>query len=270
VPAISGDAERLQQVMWNLLSNAVKYTPRGGKISVRLERINDVVRITVRDTGMGISSQFLPHVFERFKQADMSSTRVYSGLGVGLAIVRYLVELHGGVVSAASEGNGQGAVFVVTLPITTGSARWAIEKPAAAVVSERGNTAPIRVDAIKVLVVEDDLDTRELLMHVLSQYGAKVIAVDSVLAAIQSLEQHKPDVLVADLSMPGEDGFALIKKIRLRTDELKDIPAIAVTSFVRPEDRSRALAAGYQFHIQKPLDVEILLRAIASTVRSPH
>jgi signal transduction histidine kinase len=265
---VSGDSERLTQVVWNLLSNAVKFTPSGGRIHVRLESVGEQAMITVSDTGVGISADFLPHVFERFRQGDMSTTRKYQGLGIGLSLTRYLVELHGGTVSVASEGVDQGAVFVVSLPLKKLPVQHSSADGFSSHSTDAGDAEYLQLKGIKALIVEDDADTRELLIHMLAQHGAEILAVDSVSAAIESMEHSKPDILVADLSMPGEDGYALIKKIRQRNDTLKLIPAIAVTALIQAEDRKHALDAGYQFHVPKPIESSVLLKAIRSTIDS--
>jgi CheY-like chemotaxis protein len=259
---VFGDSERLMQVVWNILSNAVKFTPSYGTIHVQLTSMSGQAHISVRDSGVGISTQFLPHVFERFRQGDMSTTRNYKGLGVGLAIVRYLIELHGGTVTASSEGQDRGSEFIVTLPL--------MKTPDPSLFShtllENSLERNIRLDGVNVLVVEDDSDTRALMVNLLELQGAKIVAADTVATAIESMEQSRPDILVADLSMPGEDGFALIKKLRQRNDTLKTVPAIAVTALVQAEDQKHALAAGYQYHIPKPIESSALLNAIHSAI----
>jgi signal transduction histidine kinase/ActR/RegA family two-component response regulator len=254
-----GDPARLQQVIWNLVSNAVKFTPTGGRVEVRHENDGMEARITVTDTGQGISPEFLPHVFERFRQAESTSGRVHGGLGLGLAIVRHLVELHGGTVRAASSGVGRGSTFIVTLPCR------ALE---AATPSTPGRTAELAtLDGIRVLVVDDDADARDLLGMVLTQARADVVTVASSREALVLLEQAPPDVIVSDIGLPEENGYELIRRVRALADNGGgEIPAIALTGHARTEDQDRALAAGYQVHVAKPVEPAALISAIASVV----
>jgi PAS domain S-box-containing protein len=264
----AGDAARLQQVAWNLLSNAIKFTPKGGRIEVRLERSGSDARVSVSDNGEGIREDFLLHVFERFRQGDSTPTRVYGGLGLGLAIVRHLVELHGGRVIAESDGEGRGATFTVTLPI--------IRSPAATQPSPEATRAtpaePSRrpLEGVHVLVVDDEADARDFLAALLEQHGAKVTAVPSARAAQAAMDQERPDVLVSDIAMPGEDGYALIRAIRATGLERGFwFPAIALTARIRPEDRYQALSAGYQVHLTKPVDAAALVMAIVDLGKGP-
>jgi signal transduction histidine kinase/CheY-like chemotaxis protein len=267
---ISGDSARLQQVVWNLLSNAVKFTPKGGRVQVRLERIQSHMEITVSDTGYGISSEFIPYVFDRFRQADSSYTRKYGGLGLGLAIVRHLVELHGGTVEAYSSGEGQGATFKVSLPMMIAHDRGrsqpearAIEQPGQA--GESLLERPPALEGLRVVLVEDEPDARELVKVLLEECGAKVNAVASAAEALETIQSWKPDVLLSDIEMPGEDGYTLIRKVRsLAPDQGGLVPAIALTAHARGEDRLRALATGFQSHVAKPIRVDELLVVIAS------
>jgi PAS domain S-box-containing protein len=254
-----GDPARLQQVMWNLVSNAVKFTPTGGRVEVRHENDGTEARISVNDTGQGISPEFLPHVFERFRQAESSSGRIHGGLGLGLAIVRHLVELHGGAVRAASSGIGRGSTFIVTLPCR------ALEATAP---STPGRPAELpTLDGIRVLVVDDDADARDLLGMVLTQARADVVTVGSSQEALALLEQAPPDVLVSDIGLPEENGYELIRRVRaLAAKRGGEIPAIALTGHARSEDQDRALAAGYQVHVAKPVEPAALISAIASVV----
>ena len=254
---VSGDPARLQQVAWNLLSNAVKFTPRGGRVRISLERVESQIEITVTDTGEGIRPEFLPFIFDRFRQADSSTTRVHGGLGLGLAIVRHLVELHGGTVQAESPGEGQGATFKVRLPL------MALQLPQSGRRNESaGGTHPAssdlpssRLEGLRLLVVEDERDARELIQAVLEKHGARVLAAGSAREALDALEQHEFDVLLSDIGMPGEDGYALIKQIRARPKEAGgQIPAAAVSAYVSEENRQMAIDAGFQLHIAKPLD----------------
>jgi signal transduction histidine kinase/ActR/RegA family two-component response regulator len=271
---ISGDPDRLQQVVWNLLSNAVKFTPAGGRVEVQLERVDAAyVEIRIRDSGIGISAQFLPHVFDRFRQADSRTTRTHGGLGLGLAIVRHLVELHGGIVYAESPGEGEGATFVVTLPIAAVRAQArASESVPLAVGSRAWSDNPTALDGLHVLIVDDEPDARQLLTIVLEQYGATVTSAASVAEALAALERSRPDVLVSDIGMPGEDGYDLIRKIRTMTPERGGhIPAVALTAYARLEDRVRALSAGYQMHVPKPIEPAELAAVVASvTQRTGH
>jgi len=266
--SVIGDPDRLQQIVWNLVSNAIKFTPNGGMARVRLERVNSHLELTVTDNGIGISSEFLPHVFERFRQADSSSTRTHGGLGLGLAIVRNLVELHGGTVSAESSGLGQGAMFTVQLPVATAPEIEQSElkrQPSETVdVSDNGGGRP-DLAGLRVLLVDDEPDTLEILRMMLSQFGANVRGAGSTSDAMNTFLEWQPDVLVSDLGMPEEDGYALIEKVRaLRPEQGRDIPAAALTAHVREEDRVMALAAGYQIHIKKPVDPAKLAHAVAN------
>ena len=276
VGAVVGDSERLQQVVWNLLSNAIKFTPKNGRVQVRLQRVNSEIEIVVIDNGSGINSQFLPFVFDRFRQEDMSTTRHHGGLGLGLAIVRHLIELHGGTVQAESEGEGRGATFTVRLPLVgvyqkENSLRERIH-PAAREHDYVLECAE-RLDELKVLVVDDETDTRHVLRTMLEQYGAKVITAESTTEALELLHDERPDVLVSDIGMPGEDGYDLIRKVRaLPADRGGRIAAVALTAYARPEDRLRALRAGYQMHIPKPVEVAELVAIIARVAErsQPH
>jgi PAS domain S-box-containing protein len=272
---VSGDPGRLQQIVWNLISNAIKFTPAGGRVEVRLARVDSQVEIRVSDNGKGISAEFLPYVFERFRQADSTSARQHSGLGLGLAIVRHLVEMHGGTVRASSGGEGLGATFVVRFPII---AVRDMRAPAHAADRESGDAGgPIademarmledvpRLDGLRALVVDDEPDAREMLEVLLNQFGAEVKASASAQEALRILEQWKPDVLVSDIGMPDEDGYSLIHQVRaLDPARGGRTPAIALTGYSRQEDRSQLLAAGYQVHLPKPIDLSQLVDAILS------
>lgn len=249
---VSGDPDRLQQVVWNLLSNAIKFTPRGGRLAVRVERSRSDAVITVTDTGKGIPASFLPHIFERFRQADSSSTRTHGGLGLGLAIVRHLVELHRGHIRAESDGEGKGSSFVVHLPLAT------LQVDVLEVATVRplpAFTAPA-LTGMDILVVDDDPDAREALVLVLETEGATVTAVASAEEAFAALEAHTPDVLVSDIAMPGTDGYELMAKLREREAAASagHVPALALSAYAREEDRRRALAAGFEMHVAKPVD----------------
>ncbi len=255
---VEGDAERLRQVVVNLIANAVKFTPRGGLVRVELADTAEHVQLRVRDTGVGISPAFLPHVFEQFRQGDGSSTREHEGLGLGLAIARTLIALHGGQIAADSPGEGQGATFTVILPRLTEAAP-AVE-PAPAAEGER----PPPLAGLRLLVVEDSADTREVLQLLLEDAGASVRAVGSVAEALAALDEHLPDVLISDLAMPEEDGYALLRALRRRDPAHGgQLPALALSAFASPEDQARALAAGFQAHLGKPLRVDALVHAVA-------
>ncbi|MEK6321780.1 MAG: chemotaxis protein CheB [Acidobacteriota bacterium] len=263
---VSGDASRLEQVVWNLLSNAIKYTPRGGLVETRLEREGTNVAIIVRDTGEGISADFLPYVFARFRQADGTTTRQHGGLGLGLAIVRNLVESHGGSVHADSAGTGQGATFTVTLPLIAIRREGSDRKPADAGEAVRGQSPlPKNLNAVRVLVVDDERDAREVLSLALTQEGAEVRVGATVGEALEILDQWIPDVLVSDIGMPGEDGYTLIKEVRAREAERGGlIPALALTGYASHQDASRARAAGFQMHLPKPVESARFIAAVAS------
>jgi PAS domain S-box-containing protein len=268
---VSGDPERLQQVVWNLLSNAVKFTPKDGHVRVSLERQNSHVTLTVSDNGKGIDAEFLPFVFDRFRQADAGFTRAHGGLGLGLAIVRHLVELHGGNVYAASEGDGQGATFTINLPLmNVRPPRPSAQMPAP---DESATTSRAPIDCppltgLRLLIVEDDTDSRVLLKTMLEHCDAEVCAADSVARALGLLEEWKPDLLISDIEMPGEDGYSLIRKIRSRSKAGdRRLPAIALTAHASAEDRVRALTAGFDAHVAKPVELTELVTVIVSLAR---
>jgi PAS domain S-box-containing protein len=263
---ISGDPARLQQVVWNLLSNAVKFTPSHGRVEVSLERIDSHLRITVSDSGAGINPEFLPFVFDRFRQADSANQREYGGLGLGLAIVRHLAELHGGTVGAASPGEWRGATFTVTLPVKAVREEMGDLERAALDAGHFGSTAEaIRLDGLRVMVVDDEAEARELLTTMLTLHGAEVIACASAAEALGEIGRRPPSVLVSDIAMPDEDGYALIRKLRaLEPERGGNIPAIALTGQAKREDRTRALAAGFQSHVPKPVDAVELIVVIAN------
>jgi PAS domain S-box-containing protein len=268
VELISGDPERLQQVVWNLLSNAVKFTPRGGFVQVKFQRTNSHVEIVVTDSGEGIKSDFLPHVFDRFRQADGSSTRAHGGLGLGLAIVRHLVELHGGTVRAESAGEGMGATFVVRLPLLMAHDRKVTsiehtgQQPSVDAESEEYSPS---LNGLRVLIVDDEPDARELVTAMLGKCGAEVKAAATASEALDYIESWQPGVLVADIGMEGEDGYDLIRKVRaLPQEKGGQTPAVALTAYARIEDRMRALSAGYQLHLAKPVDRSQLAAAVGS------
>jgi signal transduction histidine kinase/ActR/RegA family two-component response regulator len=249
---VVGDADRLQQVFWNLLSNAIKFTPEGGRVAVQLARQPSCMEVTIKDTGVGIEPEFLDHVFDRFRQADSSSTRGHRGLGLGLAIVRHLVELHGGTVRATSPGPGQGTTFVLTLPA------MALARPQAAFVAPKAPAdRPLpsaRLDRLSLLVVDDDRDGRELVAHILRSQGATVTMAASASEAMDRLRESRFDVLLSDLEMPVQDGYSLVRWLRrLPASEGGRTPAVALTAYVRPQDQVNALRAGFHMHVGKPV-----------------
>lgn len=265
---VSGDASRLQQVVWNLLSNAIKFTPSGGRVEVRVEHADPNVKISVSDTGQGISAEFLPFMFDRFRQADGTSTRRHGGLGLGLAIARHLVELHGGTIHAQSPGQGSGAVFTIRLPLAGApeSLKSRREDSLGSLddANPRVKPAPT-LEGVKVLLVDDDRDNLQILSVMLVGQRANVHTAASAAEAIQVISWYKPDVLVSDLAMPEEDGYSLIGKVRLsEAGSGKQIPAIALTAYVRVEDRTRALTAGFNMFVPKPVEPNELMTAIAS------
>ncbi|WP_071187381.1 PAS domain S-box protein [Trichormus sp. NMC-1] len=266
VGIVIGDANRLQQIVWNLLSNAVKFTPKRGRVEIQLERINSRVQIRVSDTGNGIDPEFLPHVFERFRQADSSTTRSYGGLGLGLAIVRHLVELHGGTVSVISKGIQQGATFIVNLPMKVVAINYDTPQPEPSIVPDTYANQQLSIlEGLRVLLVDDEADARHLLTTILGEYGAQVMAVASAMEAMSALRKFHPDILVSDIGMPEEDGYTLIRKIRtLSIEQGGRIPAVALTAYARTEDRTQALLAGFQLHIPKPINPAELAVVVAN------
>ena len=269
VGPVSGDPDRLQQVLWNLLSNAVKFTPKQGRVQVRLERVNSHIELTVADTGAGIRPDFLPYVFERFRQADAGTTRKTGGLGLGLAIVRHLVEMHGGTVDAASEGEGKGATFRVSLPLMiVHSERFEAPREHPRTDRMTSLTALGDLGGVHVLAVDDEPDSLTMLRVVLETAGAEVTTVDDPLLAIERIEASRPHVLLLDLGMPEMDGFELIARVRASTDpKVRDLPAAALTAFARSEDRTRALRSGFEMHLAKPVDPGELVASVATLVR---
>lgn len=263
VQTITCDPHRLQQIIWNLLTNAVKFTPADGRVDVALEQNKDTIQIIVSDNGEGISAEFLPFVFDRFRQADSSSTRKHNGLGLGLAIVRHLAELHGGTVTVSSDGHGTGATFTVTLPLSL-----IAESPVKAL-QEKTNghkkhePAKAELNGIRVLIVDDDIDTCEMLTFALNLLGAETHALNSASEAFATIADWQPDVLLSDINMPDEDGYALLGKLRASSENGAHIPAIALTALARPEDSEQALSAGFQLYLSKPVDIEELAEAIA-------
>jgi PAS domain S-box-containing protein len=265
VGPVSGDPDRLQQVIWNLVSNAVKFTPKGGRIQVRLQRVNSHIEITVSDTGVGISADFLPYVFDRFRQAESGTTRKTGGLGLGLAIVRHIVEMHGGTALAASAGEGQGATFTVRLPLMIVHPQPA-QPPRVHPRTERLTplTSLGDLDGLRVVAVDDDPDALALLRVVLETAGAEVTTVSSPFDAVKRIAEVRPHVLVLDLGMPGMDGFEVISRVRASEDPaVRDVPAAALTAFARSEDRTKALRSGFEMHLAKPVDPGELVASVA-------
>ena len=264
VSHISGDPNRLQQVIWNLLSNAIKFTPNDGIVRLEIERTDDFVELRVKDTGVGIKEEFLPHVFDRFRQADASSIRKFGGLGLGLAIVRHITEMHGGTVHAFSEGENKGSTFVVRLPLVI-SPEEESERKTPVQTHMLESESNLSLSGLLVLVVDDEEDTRQLLTQSLTFYGATVITAASAAEGFTELQSKTPDILVSDIGMPDEDGYSFIRKIRaIADDKLKDIPAVALTGFARAQDRMRALSSGFQNHVAKPVEPDELVTVIAS------
>ena len=265
--AVFGDAARLQQVVWNLLSNAIKFTPKDGRVRVNLERLDSEVLIKVTDTGIGIEQDFLPHVFERFRQADSSATRKFGGLGLGLSIVKHLVELHGGTVQVDSPGEDRGASFEVRLPIgTVRSPRHARpESHAAAPRVAAADCNAADLTGVKVVIVDDEADARDLVKRVLVDCGAEVLTATKATEALALVERERPHVLVSDIGMPEVDGFELLRRVRaLGPSRGGNVPAIALTAFARSEDRARALQAGFLVHMSKPVEAAQLVATVAT------
>ncbi|HEV7681388.1 MAG TPA: response regulator [Pyrinomonadaceae bacterium] len=263
---VLGEANRLQQVFWNLLSNAVKFTRENGNVRVEVSRVGEQVQVSVSDSGIGITPEFLPHIFDRFRQADGSTTRVHGGLGLGLSIVKHLVLLHRGDVKVESAGKDQGATFVVSLPVSSQVSADEIEKQRT--MDQEGDRLPANfstlLEGVRILVVDDEADSRELVAAILTRCGAQVRSCESAEEALKVFALWKPDVLVSDIGMPKEDGYSLIKKLRkLRLKLAKEIPAVALTAYATDDDRSRALAAGFQTHVAKPIEPEALVKSIA-------
>jgi PAS domain S-box-containing protein len=266
---VIGDAIRLQQVIWNLVANAIKFTPENGQVEVRLQQQDSQLILSVKDSGIGIKKEFLPYVFDRFRQADSSTTRVHSGLGLGLAIVRHLVELHGGTVAVASDGIGLGALFTVRLPVAGCDVATVTKNKDTDFMPVQERAAGIAdLRGLRVLIVDDEADTRDLLIRILNQHGAETRAAASSTDALQTFLEWQPDVLLSDLGMPFEDGFALIRRIRAMSPENGGhIPAVALTAYVSEEDRRRSRASGFELHIAKPVEPQTLVKAVANLAK---
>ena len=265
---VMGDANRLQQVFWNLLSNAVKFTPESGTVRIEARRVAPMVRVSVSDTGIGIKPEFLPFIFDRFRQADGSTTRVHGGLGLGLSIVKHLVQMHNGRVQVHSDGQNHGAVFSVEFPLASASSTP---------VSPNGSSKEAELDPVppgfsrileglRIVVVDDEADARELLRAILTRCGGEVNCCESAAEAMKAIREWKPDLLVSDIGMPNEDGYSLIKKVRKLRSKRSKLPAVALTAYATKEDKSRALETGFQMHVAKPIEPETLVMSIASTV----
>ncbi len=266
---VSGDPDRIQQIIWNLLSNAIKFTPKGGQIDVRLERVHSHIEITISDTGQGIAPEFLEHIFERFRQSDSSSTRRHGGLGLGLSIVRQLVELHGGTVTAQSPGEGFGTIIRVLLPLLSIHQELSdIDMTHTLIGSKTLTFWQPSLNDLRVLIVEDEPDARELVAAVLTARGAEVVSVGSAGEALEEMERQQFDVLVSDIGMPSMDGYALIERVRqLPAERGGRIPAAALTAYAGVEDRMRVLSSGYQMHIPKPVEPAELTTVVANLAR---
>ena len=265
---IPGDANRLQQIFWNLFNNAVKFTPEGGEVRVEVECDVSRARISVTDSGTGISPEFLPYIFDRFRQADGSTTRVHGGLGLGLSIVKHLVQLHQGTIEVESKGKDQGSRFTVSLPLTSAGASDLVQNTATEVESSELPSGFSRVlDGLRIMVVDDEADSRDLVTAILSECGSDVNCCESAAEALVCFREWKPDLLVSDIGMPGEDGCDLIRKLRkMRSKRAKQIPAVALTAYATKEDKARALAAGFQMHVSKPIEPEVLIMSIAAAL----
>jgi len=267
---VSGDPDRLRQVLWNLCSNAVKFSERGGRVKVRLERVNDQVELTVSDDGIGIAAEFVPYLFERFSQADPAINRQHGGLGLGLAICRHLVELQGGRISAHSDGAGKGATFRIELPARSVYSTLT-DEGCACPVACRPEALPAvpHLAGIQILVVDDDQDALALSREILEATGATVITADSGREALEKLQRGRAHVLITDLAMPRMDGFELIRQVRASEDPgVREIPAAALTAFARSDDRVRAMESGFELHLSKPIDPAELMAAAATLARS--
>jgi signal transduction histidine kinase/response regulator RpfG family c-di-GMP phosphodiesterase len=263
---VLGDANRLQQIFWNLFSNAIKFTPAGGRVVVTVKRVDGRVDVSVSDSGVGITPEFLPYIFDRFRQADGSTTRVHGGLGLGLSIVKHLVQLHEGAIAVESAGKNKGATFIVSLPPAPPTPGDSIEKVTASVPGKNGlpHGFSKALKGLRILVVDDEADSRDLVSAIITHCGGKVKCCESTTEALQTFSEWKPDLLVSDIGMPNEDGYTLIRKLRkLRLKRAKEIPAVALTAYATDDDRARTRAAGFQTHVAKPIEPELLVRTIA-------
>jgi signal transduction histidine kinase/ActR/RegA family two-component response regulator len=263
---VAGDPGRLQQVFWNLFSNAVKFTPKDGFVRVLMQRVNSHIEVSVIDNGQGMTPDFIAHAFERFRQFDSADTRRTAGLGLGLSLVKYLVEMHGGSIEARSEGESRGSTFTVKLPVVVvhQGEDEVRGHPQTALSAKLSQALNLNLSGVKVVLADDDRDAREMLWHILVERGADVIATASAQEALVAVESFRPDVLISDIGMPDEDGYELIQKVRMLGDGLSGVPAVALTALSRLEDRTRALLAGYQIHLTKPVDARELTVTVAS------
>jgi CheY-like chemotaxis protein len=262
--SVSGDPGRLQQVFWNLLSNAIKFTPKDGFVRVIMQRVNSHIEVCVIDSSQGMSKDFIAHAFERFRQSPAAGARQTGGLGLGLSIVKYLVEMHGGSIHAHSEGEGRGSTFIVKLPLLVAEAGKDAHRHPQAAIGDTTSHTRITLRGIKVLVVDDEHDAREVLWRILSERGAEVTACASAAEALSAIERIAPDVLVSDIGMPGKDGYELIRKVRMLGEPIGRVAAVALTAFSRLDDRTQALLAGFQTHLSKPVDAHELILTIAA------
>jgi signal transduction histidine kinase/ActR/RegA family two-component response regulator len=261
LPPVSGDEGRLQQIVWNLLANAIKFTPRGGAVTLRIAHEGSVVRLIVSDTGEGIDRAFLPYVFEPFRQADSSATRPHNGIGLGLAIVRSLVEMHGGRIGVASEGKGRGATFTLELPVLESAPAIVSPRATRAVLPPASTKLP-SLDGLTVLVIDDQEYTRDVVSAILRRSGAVVHTAGSVREALQLFRKLEPHLVVCDIAMPDEDGYVFLREVRARPDALRMTPILALTAFGRPEDRLRALDSGFDAYLKKPVDPAELAESV--------
>ncbi len=261
---VSGDAGRLQQIFWNLLSNAIKFTPAEGFVRVVMQKVNSHIEVCVTDSGQGMSEDFIAHAFERFRQSSTPGVRQTGGLGLGLSIVKYLVEMHGGSIEARSEGEGRGSTFIVKMPVLAANTAGEAHRHPQAAIGDPVSHASVSLRGLKVLIVDDERDARDVLWHILSERGAVVNAFGSVEEALSSIEELAPDVLVSDIGMPGEDGYEFIRKVRMLGEPVSRMPAIARTAFSHLDDRTKALLAGFQTHLAKPVDARELILTVAS------
>jgi CheY-like chemotaxis protein len=263
---VSGDADRLQQAVWNVLSNAAKFTPAGGKVEISVRQTTTHVEIQVKDSGPGIDPAFLPHVFERFRQGDGSTTRTHGGLGLGLAIVRHLVELHGGTIAVENREDESGAIFLIRLPLPSGELRPEALARAASLLKERESEQP-SLQGLRILVIDDEIDALDLIGVELAQHGAKVVAVGTAEEALTALEQVEFDLLISDIGMPKTDGYELIRQIRKQeAGSGRKIPAVALTAYARVQDRMQAIMSGFSTHVAKPVEANELITVVASLV----
>ncbi len=262
VQPIMGDPARLQQVLWNLIGNALKFTPKGGRVNVILHRVNSHIEIVVSDNGQGIAPEFLPYIFDRFRQEEGSTTRHQGGLGLGLSIVKNLVELHGGTVRAESVGSDQGTTFTVSLPLTALKQKEVDRHPSSH--PPLGSTVEVALDGVRVLVVDDDRDSLNLVRRLLTDRRADVVLASSADEGLRLVEQERPHVIVSDIGMPDKDGWEMIRELRAQPTDGSRTPALALTAFARSEDRTRAMLAGYQLHLSKPVEAQELIAAVAN------